>query len=1055
MKQRYLKNFTGQKLLVIFMVICSSLINGKAISQTTYYVNDNNSTGDIFCSAVGSNSNSGTASAPFVTISYAINAAADGDLIYIDAGSYSENVTVNKRLTITGAGSSTSGTIVTTASSGSVFIITSSGSNSTNRLIIKDIRVTGASESGISVTNSIAAGYFTFDNVTSLSNNYGISFAGTASVTDAIITNSTLSNNNNNGLRIASECPSFTGLTVSGCTISSNAWQAFSFNPLGSNVIGTDFNFSNCTFSGNCSSNANSSGLHDLSFFGFKGNATLSNVTIISNHSANGHGITFTAQGLGFQPAGTISLSNVSITGTVAKGAITFQYYNDLSNVSMNNVDVSGCTAPWGQMVIQDAGTGTFNIGNTTLKTMALWSTGNVNATSAIFKNNTSGAVLNRSSLADCYTIENQVNHATDAAGLGLIRVVANNLYVTTTSGSIQRGINAAAAGDAINVDAATFTGAVSLNKAVILRGANYGIAASGTRSSESIISNSGSTAINITAEGASVNGFTISGATAVSSTNVAATVSNNIISASAMGISIGGTSTGYAVSNNAVTLSAQVAGSNPTVGISITGVSGTSAATISNNNISGAFYGYYIYSVNSSTASSVSGGTITGCANGIAAINGYNGVYAFVPSNVNISNITMSGFTGGNPQAGIYCFSGGSSNSATMTLNISGVNISGTDKSTADAAAMNFSDFSTASSNLQNITVTNCTISNNKNRGINLRGSHATASITANTISNNGYDAFVENSIVGYGVIALEGATLNLSNNFITNPSSTTGAVPAYALCAAMIPTAQSLQPTVNATENKFDNNGLTNGGLITSNGIINADCNWWSSTSQTAIAAKFQNSGTLDYTPWLTSGNDADGSAAGFQPVSGSCSGAPLSLTESHVNVICSGATTGSIDLTVSGGTSPFSYAWTKSGDVSYSASTQDLSNLASGTYTVVVTDANSITATTSIEITSGTVVYPVITNQPTKVGRKVALNLPAEPYTITVAANSALTYQWYSNTTASNSGGVLIAGATSNSYTPPTSTSYTAYFYCVVSNENSCSRASDVSEVFIVCN
>ena len=92
--------------------------------------------------------------------------------------------------------------------------------------------------------------------------------------------------------------------------------------------------------------------------------------------------------------------------------------------------------------------------------------------------------------------------------------------------------------------------------------------------------------------------------------------------------------------------------------------------------------------------------------------------------------------------------------------------------------------------------------------------------------------------------------------------------------------------------------------------------------------------------------------------------------------------------------------------------------------------------------------------ITTQPTKVGRKVALNLPAEPYTITVASNSSITYQWYSNTTASNSGGVLIAGATSNSYTPPTSTAYTAYFYCVVSN-GSCSKASNVSEVFIVCN
>jgi hypothetical protein len=95
------------------------------------------------------------------------------------------------------------------------------------------------------------------------------------------------------------------------------------------------------------------------------------------------------------------------------------------------------------------------------------------------------------------------------------------------------------------------------------------------------------------------------------------------------------------------------------------------------------------------------------------------------------------------------------------------------------------------------------------------------------------------------------------------------------------------------------------------------------------------------------------------------------------------------------------------------------------------------------------------PVITTQPSKVGRKLALNFPATPYSITVAANSSLTYQWYRNTTPSNSGGVLIAGATSNTYTPSTSTAYTAYFYCVVSNGNCFSRASDVSEVFTVCN
>ncbi len=63
-------------------------------------------------------------------------------------------------------------------------------------------------------------------------------------------------------------------------------------------------------------------------------------------------------------------------------------------------------------------------------------------------------------------------------------------------------------------------------------------------------------------------------------------------------------------------------------------------------------------------------------------------------------------------------------------------------------------------------------------------------------------------------------------------------------------------------------------------------------------------------------------------------------------------------------------------------------------------------------------------------------LCINTPAN--TLSVTTTNATAYQWYKNTTASNSGGSLIEGATLSTYTPVTSSAGTTYYYAVVSND-----------------
>ena len=74
--------------------------------------------------------------------------------------------------------------------------------------------------------------------------------------------------------------------------------------------------------------------------------------------------------------------------------------------------------------------------------------------------------------------------------------------------------------------------------------------------------------------------------------------------------------------------------------------------------------------------------------------------------------------------------------------------------------------------------------------------------------------------------------------------------------------------------------------------------------------------------------------------------------------------------------------------------------------------------------------------ITTQPNSSNQSVALG--GIPMDLSVSSGvSGVTFQWYSNTTNSNSGGILLPGQTNSTYTPETSAEGTKYYYVIVSS------------------
>ncbi|MBL7926932.1 MAG: T9SS type A sorting domain-containing protein [Bacteroidia bacterium] len=157
-------------------------------------------------------------------------------------------------------------------------------------------------------------------------------------------------------------------------------------------------------------------------------------------------------------------------------------------------------------------------------------------------------------------------------------------------------------------------------------------------------------------------------------------------------------------------------------------------------------------------------------------------------------------------------------------------------------------------------------------------------------------------------------------------------------------------------------------------------------------------------------------------------------LSITATSINPNCNGNSNGSIDISVSGGSLPYSFLW------SDGAITEDRTNLPAGSHTVTVTDANGCTIQLCVVLTQPTQI--AVTTSKSNVscsgGNTGSANASAAggtaPYTYlwntgaTTAAISSLSAGTYTVTVTDANGCTRISNVVINASTPITLTTST---------------------------
>ncbi len=699
--------------------------------------------GNVFVTAPGTAT--GTTTDTDSSIQRGIDAANAGDTVNVEAGSYSENLTISKAISIDGQGSGPTPLVTLTAPTSSPNVrITST--NAADDISIQDIAFNG----GGTVAEGIR--------------------------TDAPANFDTLSVNRT----------SFTGYAFNAIAVNGDATNGISAH----NVA-----ISNSTFSNNGS--AGGGGTGDISIFQYNGNATFTNLTLTGNAGANtGEQVGIQLRGVGGNDGtgviamGTVAFNNVDISGKYVRSMLGFQRYSSVSNLSLNDVKLGGATSAitgtFGDLLRFDAvGSGTIaspatvDLGNTYFR--------NVSNTSAQqtfmeFAPDNTFTFLRANALNTKYDLTSGTNIAASSLTLTQAFEVEDHIldYVKNLTGSTFKGWAEVQNGQAF----ITATAAGPINGDVISRGVDMVDTAGTVHVADGTYVQQVDVEKNVTILGQSQAGTIIqSPATLTASFTTGGITYKPVILAHAPNV---------VIQQLTVDGNGQGSANNRFTGIGYYNAGGTvdhvSVIHVRDNPLSGVQHGYGILSRNDDAAtrtlaitndtvsdyqkngidvrgtgmtSTITGNTVTGAgATGTIAQNGI--VIIDAVAQISGNTITGNSYTGSDEATGILLLPAGPGS------NITGNNIN------ANEVGVYVGDGS--------ITISGANVISNNTVGIEVDGATAKAKIQGNDLRSNmiGIRAMNDAIVDAGSTSSLDGNPTGLGNstggNTLTGYTGTSG---------------------------------------------------------------------------------------------------------------------------------------------------------------------------------------------------------------------------------------------------------------------------------------